>query len=498
LLWEMPALLGKLFTRLETILGSKPVGAGLLGMVAIGYVAAYLHHPLLPQMNPLLERDGWWTWFDQFTYWQAAAELTQFGLTAENYHYPLGYPLLGALGWKLAASHPFFWPNLLSVVGTAWVCWRIWRLWLNRVTCLAVAVAFVVLHASLLRLTLVVPWNTIPTQLTLLAGVLILLTGSDGRRVVWLAGLAALTYLIRPVDAVCFTPMLVWSVLRLSTWRERLTCGAAGVAVVFAAVLVVGLVNLAVFGNWKSRYEQISLEVVGFGSYPALWQWFWLMVDGGSFFGEADTALLFRYPWVLLFLPGVLWWVRREGISAVIVMLSLLMNWGIYTRYNDFVPSGIFRYSLIHYVTWGFPLMFGLAVVVIGHGWRDRAAQAGLLLTAGLAVLATGLQLEERMLVAPVVPGLVESLPSQRPLWVRFPGEPRTRAAELKLDGQPMQESRDYHMPYVPSDLQVLLGKLASGKRLELPGTQTLPQVGELAWCWRFEPQRWWPQRDYP
>jgi len=266
------------------MLGRKPAGAGLLGLVAIGYTVAYLHHPLLPLANPLLERDGWWTWYDQFTYWQSAAELTQFELTAGNYHYPLGYPLLGALGWKLASSHPFFWPNLLSVVATAWVCWRIWRLWLTRVICLAVAIGFVVLHTSLMKLTLVVPWNTIPTKLTLLAGVLILLTGRDGRRVGWLAGLAALTYLIRPVDAVCFAPMLVWSVLRLSSWRERLARGASGVAVVFAAVLVVGLVNLAVFGTWKSRYEQISIEVVGFASYPALWQWFWLMVDGGSFF----------------------------------------------------------------------------------------------------------------------------------------------------------------------------------------------------------------------
>lgn len=104
----MPALLGKLFTWLERMLGRKPAGAGLLGLVAIGYTVAYLHHPLLPLANPLLERDGWWTWYDQFTYWQSAAELTQFELTAGNYHYPLGYPLLGALGWKLASSHPFF------------------------------------------------------------------------------------------------------------------------------------------------------------------------------------------------------------------------------------------------------------------------------------------------------------------------------------------------------------------------------------------------------
>lgn len=216
------------------------------------------------------------------------------------------------------------------------------------------------------------------------------------------------------------------------------------------------------------------------------------------FFGEADAALLFRYPWMLLVLPGVFWCVRREGISALIVVISLLMNWGIYTRYNDFVPSGIFRYSLIHYVTWGFPLMFGLAAAAVRHGWRDRAAQGGFLLAVGLAVFVTGWQLEERALAVPVGLGAVESLPGGRPLWVRFPGEPLARVTELKLDGRTMRESRDFHIPYVPADLRILLGESAHGSRLELPGSETLPQVGEWVWHWRFDPQRWWPRRDFP
>lgn len=476
-------------------MGRRSVGLLLLGLVAVVYTMAYVNHPLLPRMNPLLERDGWWTWFDQFTYWQAAAELTQHRLTAERYYYPLGYPLLGALGWKLTPAHPFFWPNLALVVATAWVSWKLWRLWLSRVGSLVVATVFVGLHASLLSLTLVVPWNTIPTQFTLLAGIWLLLAQTGGCSVGWLVALAAVTYVVRPGDAICFAPLLVWSVLRLPAWRERFMWGVSGVGVIAVAVVAVGLVNLAVFDSWRSRYEQVSMEAVGFFSYPAVIQWFWLMVDGSVFFGEAGTALVFRYPWLLLTIPGMVWWMQHGGASVIAVLITVAMSWGIYGSYNDFVPSGLFRYSLIHYLTWGFPLLFGLAVAGLWRGWRERPTQIALVVAGLLAFLITGVQLEERTLDVQVSPGRVELLPATRPLWVRFPEVPLARVGELRLDEHGLQESRDYHIPYVSSDLRLLLGARPGGRQLTLAGTEVTPQVGDYAWSWRWQPARWWPPR---
>jgi len=483
-------------SELESLLGRRTAGFALLGLVAVLYTVAYVNHPLLPRMNPLLERDGWWTWFDQFTYWQAAAEMTQYRLTAERYYYPLGYPLLGAVGWKLTPAHPFFWANLVFVVATVWVGWRLWRLWLNRVACLVLGVVFVGLHASLLSLTSVVPWNTIPTQFTLLAGIWVLMTMTGGRGVGWLAGLAAVTYVVRPGDAVCFAPMLVWSVMRLETWRERITWGVKGIGLIAAAVVAIGLVNLAIFGSWSSRYEQVSMEAVGFFSYPVAMKWFGLLVDGSAFYGEEGTAMLFRYPWLMLAIPGMVWWVKQGGANAIAALLTLVMSWGIYGSYNDFVPSGLFRYSLIHYLTWCFPLLFGLAVAGLWRGWRERPVQIALVGVGWLALFITGLQLKERVLPAEVLPGVVQSLPSAHPLWVKFPGEPLTRAGALQLDGRGLQESRDYHIPYVPADLRLLLGSPAQGTQLVLSGSEATPQVGDFVWGWRWEPARWWPPRD--
>lgn len=483
--------------RLEALLGRCAVGAGLLGLVAVAYLVAYARHPLRPSVDPSVERTGWWTWFDQFMYWRSAAELGRGGLSAENVYYPIGYPLLGAPGTWFSPAHAFLPVNLVLVVLIAWLCWRLWRLWLGRTACLALGVVFVATHASVLGLTLVVPWNTIPTQAALLAAVWLLLTRRDGAGVLLLSGLAAATYWIRPGDAAFFAPLLVWSVLRLPTWRERVTRGVSGLALVAVSVAAFGLLNLRLFGTWGSPYEAVTWETVGFLSYPVSLMAYWLLVDGTAFFGEEGTALLFRYPW-LFALPAAAWWfVRTARGDAVAVLATVAAGWGFYTCYNDFVPSGIFRYSLIHYLTWSFPLLFGLAGAALVRGWRRRGDWVAWAAAALLAVVATGLHLEEVDVPVEAAPAAIARLPEARPLWIRFPGEPIGRATQLRLDGRPLRESWDFHRPYVETDLRLLLGARATGVRLDAPGGDiaAIPQAGVLRWTWHWQPARWLPER---
>ncbi len=481
-------------TRVEAALGLPWVGAVLVVALGLLYLHAYGQHPLNPGSAPATARLGWWSWADQFVYWQSAAELAQFRLTAENYHYPLGYSFLGALFWRLMPAHPFLIPDLLLVLGSAVGWWRLTRGWLNRRLTLLTAVVFILGHREVLALTQIVPWNTIATQCLLIAGLGVMVASAGRRAVVGLTGLAALTYLVRPGDAACFAPMLVWSVLRLSGWRERLICGAAGVAAIAAVVVAVALVNHAVFGTRDTPYERMTWEAIGFFSYPVLPKLYWLFVDGGSFFGETDTALLFRYPWLFLVVPGAVYWVRRQGMAAAAALATVALNWVLYANYNDFLPSAIFRYSLVHYLTWAFAPLFAVAVAGLWQGWRDRSVQAGLGVALGLAVLATGLQLEQRELPVPTAPGRVETLPDVRPLWVSFPGESLTKVRQLRLDGRHLQEAGDYQIPYVPADLRVMLSARARGETLTaLPEAdlRAVPTVGDFVWGWRFDLSRW-------
>lgn len=481
------------WTGCETLLARPGAGWVLLVLLALVYTRVYSHHPHNPGTVSPDQQYGWWAWADQYSYWKSAQELAAGRLTAEGYHYPLGYPLLGALAWLVMPAHAFFIPDLLLVLGAAAAWWRLARGWLDRRLTLLAALAFLSLHGDILVLTQIVPWNTIATQAALLAGVAVLCNSPGPRAVLWLTILSMLTYWVRPGDAACFAPMLVWSVLRLPHLRQRLVCGLGGVAGIAAVVAAVALVNLAVFGTRSTPYERMSWDAVGFFAYPFWHKIYWLFVDGGTFFGETGTALLFRYPWLFLALPGVVWWVNRQGVSALAALATLGLNWVLYVNYNDFQPSAVFRFSLIHYLTWAFPLLFALTVAVVWHGWRLRSVRVALGLAGGLAIAATGVRLEPRVLEMPVAPGRVVGLASTRPLWVIFPDLPRNAEKMVRLDGQ-RPSAKECQAAYATADLRVILSAAARGTELavasDFPGLAT-PITGDFVWGWRWSPARW-------
>jgi len=471
-------------------LGGRSAGFVLLALLAALYTWAYVQHPLNPGPAPVEARAGWWSWADQYKYLQATEALAAGGITKEVYHYPLGYSALGVPFVRWWPAHPFFVPDLLLVLGTAVMWWRLARRWLPAAAALLVAVGFIAMHGELLRLTMVVPWNTLPTQLTLLAGMVVLLDTAGRRTVWWLAGLAAATWLVRPIDAVSFAPMLVWAVLRLPKWGERVVGALGGIAIIGAAMATVGALNLSVFGSWRTPYEQAAHIMVGFFSYPLAQKLHWAFIDARTFFGEADTALLWRYPWLFLAVPGVFFWVKRERMAGAAVLATLVLNWLLYLGYNDFFPSSFYRFSLIHYVSWSFLPLLAWAASACWAGWKMKTVWAGWGLAAALFVVALGLRLEERALPVDSAPGEVRALPAARPLWVRFPDESLEKVTKLRLDGRSMLESADYQIPYVPSDLKLLLGDHASGQRITaLPeaGITATPQVGDYHWAWRWD-----------
>ncbi len=475
------------WAKTERVLSHRATGWLLLLALAVGYTWAYQHHPLNPGATPPAQRAGWWSWSDQYKYLESAQELAHGKVTPENYRYPLGYPLLGAMFARWLPGQPFFVPDLLLVLGAAACWWRLARRWLPATVALFVALVFILTHGELIGLTMIVPWNTLVTQLCLLAGLAIVLA-PPSRGAVWsLALLAAAAWCVRPVDALCFAPLLVCATLRLPTRREKVETGFVGLAIIGAAMAAVGWLNYAVFGSWRSPYEQAAFTMVGFFDYPIGQKLFLTFVDARPFFGETDTALLGRYPWLFLAIPGLFFLLRREGWAGVAVLVTLALNWLLYLGYNDFFPSSFYRFSLIHYVSWSFLPLLAVAAGACWAGCRSRTVWFGAVVAAGLGVVAGGLQLEERVLPALAKPGEVMALPVKRPLWIRFPGAPLGAVPTLRLDGRTMTEAADYQIPYVPSDLKLLLGARARGTRLVAPGISVTPQVGDYHWTWRWE-----------
>lgn len=473
-----------LLQKINAFLDRRSTGVGLLLLLATVYVFAHQLHPLFPGNKPD-HPAGWWEWSDQGLYLKSAASLARGSLDPTQHHFPLGYPALGAPFARWMPADPFFIPDLLLVVGSAFFLWQIGRRLLSPLPLLFFFACFVVSHASLLSKTNVIPWNTLATQCALLAGVFTALQPACFRNTLLLSLTAGFTCFVRPADCLPFAPLLVFSVLRLSSWKERLLAAAGGLAVVSAAIAATCALNAVVYGQLHSPYETYSLGQIGFFSYPEAEKLFVLLVDPHAFFLEKTPGLFFRYPWLFLAPAGIVFWIHKEGAGAVAAVLAVAASWILYLNYNDFLPSDVYRYNLIHYLSWSFPLLALLAFSAVINGVRlpavRVAAGAGIL----LAVLCLGLRLDGIPLAPPAQTATGWSIPARRSLYVRFPGEPSSRQTTLVIDGHPQLEYRQYLTAEFPRDLRLWLGPRAQGTVLSCTGVSAQPELSVPAWNWR-------------
>lgn len=480
--------------------GTRQAGWALLGALAVVYAVAYFSHPLFPGHGAGAVANGWWTWTDQQRYLREAGAIARGALGADTYFYPVGYPVLGALFVRWLPANPFFVPDLLLVLAAAAAWWRIVTRWLGTVEALGVMAAFALTHHAVLADTVVVPWNTLATQAALLAGVAATLELAGPRRVRVLAGLAAATYVVRPVDAAAFGPLLVFATWQAGTWRARIGSGATGLGILALAVAGVAGLNHTVFGAWRTPYEVGATQTIGFFGYPASYKFFWLFVDMRPLFDEAAPALLWRFPWLFLAGPGAVWWVRREGKAAGAALAAVAVSAGLYVNYNDLLPSDLYRFNLIHYLVWWFPLLFALGAAAVLRGWRTRAVRVALGVTGAAFVAVGGLRLEWRAVPATASEERGWRLPERRPLLVRWPGTPAAETiAAVRVDGRALVEYSEYVTALAPAEAQLLLGTKATGGVLSLAtdaGGTVAPEYGEGVWRWRVTPS-WW-RRLFP
>ncbi|MEO6002097.1 MAG: hypothetical protein ABIZ04_24745 [Opitutus sp.] len=461
----------------------------LLAMIAAIYAASYRSHPLFPGFGDAAFKRGWWTWTDQQRYLDEANAIAAGQLSRTTFHYPVGYPALGAVFVRWMPVHPFFIPNLLLVLVAAGVWWQLARRWLSAIEALIAGSVFLIFHRLLLGVTLVVPWNTIATQATALTGIWVLLAMNGRRAVFGLGALTALTVFFRPIDAVAYLPLLAWAIFRLDGWPQRVRVGLVAAAVVGVAIATTIAVNLAVFGQTRTPYDDVSLRSIGFFGYPISLKLYWLLLDGQPLFGETEPGLLFRYPWMFLGAPAIVFLVRKERMAGVAVALTVFISAGLYLNYNDLLPSDIYRFTLIHYLVWWFPLLFVLIAAAARYFRQDRVVRAGFGVAAFCVIVGLGLRLESRRLPQVVHTGDVVALPPHRPLLLEFESVSMDAVSSLRIEGRPLVEYSEYLVPYVPSDLRLLLSRNVRGSSLSGPAVSAV-QMSEYTWRWRLQPLR--------
>ena len=303
---------------------------------------------------------------------KCAAALAHGNLAADSYLYPLGYPALGAIFYRWMPEHAFLVPNLILVLGIAALFFEIAKRLVTPLEAALLLAAFTFCYRGLLSDTLVVPWNTIPTHFLTYAVILLVAFGPVTKKKLLLSALCVgLMYLCRQADAFCMGPLVGIALLRLPSWSERIRTGLLCLAIVGFFWALILLVNHAVFGAWITPYEEI-VRSIGFGAYQFLPKLFWLIVDSRPVFNEPETALSAHFPWLLLVIPGAVYFVRRYSPGAVGILLSIGATYAIYFQFNDFWPGNMFKYLVVHYLVWTFPLLALLAYLAIRDAWKSR------------------------------------------------------------------------------------------------------------------------------
>jgi hypothetical protein len=365
----------------------------LLCFVAVAYTAAYLGHRNLPG-NTTDQPLGWLGWWDQSKYQDSLAAFAQCDLDAARHWYPVGYPLLCLPGYIVSPNHAFFYTNLAFVLLATFALWKIARLSLTQRASAICLSMFGVAHMGLLLDSFVIPWNTIPTAALLYLAILLCLKmkRAAALRIAFIAGVA---FLIRPADAVPFIPLIAGCLLGSESIKNAVSGGILCGAILLSAWLTAGWIDIAIHGSWISAYEEHSAKI-GFWGYPLSYKAFWLLLDSSPVFEEPQQGLLFRYPWLWLVVPALLMWMKRWGLAGAAVISCIVLSWLLYFLYNDFWPTNIYRFRLVHYISWSMPLLWVIVWQAIISDWKKPLfwIAAAVVITVGVGVSGLTLQAE--------------------------------------------------------------------------------------------------------
>lgn len=423
--------------RFDQALADRRAAAVLLGLVAVAYVDQYLDHPARPRPHAA----GWWSWQDQSYYRSTAEAMATFSTDPSQYKVSLGYPLLALPFEGVFSEHLFFVPNLVMVMGIAVLFYRLGRLFLPRRDTVLMFLLVVLATKYELVTALVVPWTTIPTHLIAYAMIYLYLSRSPSWHLVLvLTLLDGMAYLCRPGDGAFLAPIVVASVLQLpGSWRRKGVVAGVGVGVVLAFVAFDRIVNMAVFEKALSSYERGALDdFFGFGLVQRAYV---LIVDGMPIYRTRGPMLGIRLPYLLLIGPGLLFGVRRLGWKAVAPLTAAVLGMALYLNYNPFRPEPLYKFHLVHYITWLFPLAGLAAYLSVRRAWETTRTRTFVALVGIPLATFLFVRLEEGPGVLATVSGDGRLLPadgawesdveydialgrraSHRGPWVRAPG----------------------------------------------------------------------------
>ncbi|MBF0338366.1 MAG: hypothetical protein HQL05_11090 [Nitrospirae bacterium] len=298
------------------------------------------------------------------------AAFARFDFRPEMHFYPIGYPAMGAIFYRLMPLHPLLVPNMFFLVVIIVSLYHIYMRFIPRAESMILAFAAIFLHKSILT-SLVIPWSTIPTHaLTYVIVYLLLFRQYKTVNVVisYIAG--TIIFMCRPGDILFVVPCFVFSIVNVEDKTKipsRLITAVLSFLPLLGGVLAF---NKLFYGSYVLTPYLTAVSAGGFSLNNVLYKAYMIFVESYSFSGLSYGSLLGYFPWLVILLPGLIYALKRYGLRILILIVSLLASFLFYIPYNDCDYSSIFKYLVIHYITWTFPLLALFAYLTVRDAWR--------------------------------------------------------------------------------------------------------------------------------
>lgn len=361
-------------------------------LICLIYTAAYFYCSATPG-NDAAHPLGWWGWWDQGEYIKSARAFLALDFRPEQHLYPPLYPALGALGLKLSSGHPYFFPNLFLLLVTFYCYWRFAALHVSALAATSLFFASVVLN-PIAFVQFIIPWTTILSGALFAIVILSLVWVSEYRSgrnrapiALWKIGAvgisSGLIVATRPIDALfmwplCLAIFISWYLAPASAQSHldrRYKAGGVAILLLsfaFGPLLYVAF-NYQVSGRPEGTYI-LTASSNGMVLSDIGEKLFSLLINGERVYGEANTGLIQRQPWILLFCMLLPFLCDRRIWQLTLMALTIALWFLIYMPYGDLLPTGMWRFYNIHYFTSAFPYLALLAFVGLRLFWLELRA----------------------------------------------------------------------------------------------------------------------------
>lgn len=233
----------------------------ILSFLIFGYT--YWANPVRPGA---FYGKGWYGgWADQGEYYKMAKNISNLDFSSTNYFaYPLGYPLLGGLLFKIIPQDPFLIPNvILYIVSFSFAYLITLKIIKNNIYALLTTI--LLFFASGITNHLTIPWTTNVTTTLSFVCLYILLNKFSFKRLALLSFLAGYSFFTRYADGLIVAPFVIAFFIKgfKSINKQYIKLFTSTILPGLIMILITLLFNYIIYKDIRGSYF-LSIESQGF------------------------------------------------------------------------------------------------------------------------------------------------------------------------------------------------------------------------------------------